>query len=320
MREVALGETFRTRRAKFFLQQYIREGFTTVFDLGNSGNFFDVKLKAEIQNNPNFPEILVSGPGLTMDKGQFDKKTASEIVGSEYTIINKSTNIDSILQHYVDRNVDILKIYIDNDPSPGGLSIELVKQIINNPLAKNFKKITAHAIKRESIDIAIKAGIKNLEHASEFDNNDLSKINVTNTDIDAETLKEFNYYNKTLYTFQVARLERMFQKNHKILFGPDFYFDKNEKNFNRVQKIKKSIKVFQEAKISPIEILRSMTIYPAESVRMEKDIGSIKKGAYANFVVLNGDVVSSIAKINDIFAVINKGVLMFEKNKTQPGK
>ncbi len=320
VREAALGEAFRTRRAKIFLEQYIREGFTTIFDLGNSGNFFDVKLKEQVRKNPNFPEVLVSGPGITVENGQFDKKIATETVKTEYTIIDKSTNIDSLLHNYLKRNVDILKIYIDNDPSPGGLSIELIKKIIDNPQAKKFKKVTAHAIKRESIEIAIKAGIKNLEHASEFDNNDLPNIYVTITDIDDETLKEFNYYNKIRYNFQVARLKKMFSKNHKILFGPDFYFDKNEKNFNRARKIKKSIKVFQEARIPPIEILRSMTLYPAKSVGMDKDIGAIKKGALANIVVLNGDLLSSIMKINDIFAVVNKGVLIFENNQTHPGK
>ena len=56
LREEKYSDAFRTKRAKIFLKQYLAEGFTSICDLGNSGQFLDVKLKDKIYKDPRYPD------------------------------------------------------------------------------------------------------------------------------------------------------------------------------------------------------------------------------------------------------------------------
>ena len=146
IRELKLSDKFRTERAKLFLQSYLKNGFTTVCDLGNSGNFLDAKLKKQIKNSPDFPALFISGPGLVYQKGQFRKSVDLETVKKEYSVITGDTNVGSLLDSYLKNNVEILKIYLDNSPGEGFFDKEKLKEILSNKQIKKFKKISYHSI------------------------------------------------------------------------------------------------------------------------------------------------------------------------------
>lgn len=307
-REVNLPTSFRYERARNFLKEYLSEGFTTVFDLGNSGQFQDVKLRDQVASENGFPLLLVSGPGLSNQKGQFSPDSSIEDAGKEYTLVNDSKpDWRKILESYLNHHVDILKIYFDNEPSPGGLSAEEAKQILKTAGTK-FRKITAHAISSSSMAKVLSSGMNHVEHASQFVvDKRMRNSFVTMTGIDRVTLKEFNYYREPFYQFQIQVAKELIKNGNKILFGPDFYFHSDKPGFSRAKKIKQALDFFKETGLSNGEILSAMTYLPALSVKMDKEIGVIRIGALANLVVLKSDPMTNLEALKTIECVINKG-------------
>ena len=323
-REVLLDDNFRMTRAKEFLKQYLNEGFTSICDLGNSGEFLDVKLKKDILTDFKYPDVYISGQGIASLHGQFSNDVSPLLVKKEYCIISDKSDIDSILRKYVKMKVDILKIYLDNSPGEGGLSLNKIRQILSSSLIKNFKKVTFHAVERNSVEKLSGMGKFNIEHASNsiFSMKEKNDINyLTLTDLPEETLKEFGYYNKWQYNFQIYRGKEAYKKNIHLVFGPDFYFHRNDKLFNRAQYIKKSIKSWTLIGTTPIEIIRAMTINPARSLN-ELDKGNIAIGSFANIIGVRINPLTDINSLNSIDLIINKGRIFkqYLKNTLQKKK
>lgn len=313
MREIKNSDEMRLERARLFLKQYLSEGFTSVCDLGNSGRFLDVKLKNEIFLNFNFPDLYVSGPGIATFKGQFDKQTPDEFVNKEYLIITKETDVESIIQTYLNMKVDIIKVYLDNSPGQGTMNSKRLREIMQIANRHAIKKITFHAIEVKSFASLKDLPILSIEHGTNAilpKIQDEQKVFITLTDLSKDILEEFNYYNKVFYSNQLFRARKFGKTKIKLVFGPDFYFHKNNVGFNRALYVKKSITAWTSAGIAPLEIIRAMTINPASSLKEEGHLGVIKIGAKANLIGLSENPLLNLNALNSIKLLINKGKLI----------
>nr|BDT30099.1 amidohydrolase family protein [Bacteriovorax sp. HI3] len=307
-REARLGPEKRIERAKGFLKDYLKAGFTSLCDLGNSGRFLDVQLRKQTESDKNFPHLYVSGPGIATNKGQFPAKAQMSDFNNEYSIVNAKTDVDKLLQGYLDQKVDILKIYLDNNPGAGSMDEALLKKILSNSKSKKFKKITYHASELKSFELAEKLGIQSLEHANQITltKKKSSLRYITPTDQDSETLKEFSYYREPFYRAQSQRLKELYQRKFVLVFGPDFYFH-NPPVFNRALYVKRTLKTYLEANIPKVEILRALTLNPAKSLREENKVGVIKKGAYANLIGFKRNPLETFDVVFEEPMVINRG-------------
>ncbi len=313
LRESKLSDEYRINRALSFLKQYIQSGFTTLCDLGNSGQFLDAKLKKMTAGQSQYPSLYISGPGLSTSKAQFSNLVTVNDVKKEYTIIDGSSDIDRILKKYVENNIDILKVYLDNSPSEGMLDEQFLKKIIKSPQFRLFKKITFHATSPSSYQLAIKYKLKNLEHFYSFllEENLLTQLDfITPTDLDRETLRMFNYYHEVFFNNQLARLRLLKKKNVKVVFGSDLYFNKTKALFDRGYHAKKSIQNYIEAGFSPLEILQSLSLNPAKSLGESKKIGIIKENANANFLGFKTNPLENISVILEKPLVVNLGEII----------
>jgi imidazolonepropionase-like amidohydrolase len=74
----------------------------------------------------------------------------------------------------------------------------------------------------------------------------------------------------------------------------------------------RELHLLAEAGLPPIEILRAATLYPARFLTQsqEPSFGRIVPGAAADLVLLNGDPLVDLDAVDDIRAVIHKGVLL----------
>lgn len=314
IRETKLTDDFRTKRAKDFLRQYLKEGFTSVFDLGNSGQFLDAKLRDELSEDAHFPTLYISGPGLAGDYAQFPPQTPETIVKREYNLISSNTDITALLNKYLNHKVDILKIYLDNSPGTGVIDEKNLNRILTNKLISNFKKVTFHSITPDGAALINKYKLQSAEHVDSFRLDSVSQINpsslkfATATDLSKEALKEFNYYFPAHYIAQKNRTHYLNkQKNIRILFGPDFYFHKADADFNRAKHVKNSVKALSDAGLTPLEILRALTINPALSLSLEKSVGQIKTGAFANILATTINPTLKLEAIQQIHFIMNQG-------------
>ena len=65
-----------------------------------------------------------------------------------------------------------------------------------------------------------------------------------------------------------------------------------------------------DAGVSPMEALKSATIYAAELMRKEKDLGTVEVGKMADLVVLGGDPLAEIRNTRKVETVIIDGKIV----------
>lgn len=312
LREEKLSDEFRISRAKRFLQQYLQYGFTTLFDLGNSGNFLDSKLKREIESDNNYPLLFISGKGIATGHAQFAPNAPIEAVKKEYLIVNSKTDFNVELKKYTDLKIDILKVYLDNSPGEGKMDESTLEKLLKNKFIRFFKKVTFHSITMDGSELIQKFKITDVEHFSSFYNSsnyDSIKF-ATPTDQSKDTLITFHYYSPATYIAQKNRTHFLKNTKIKILFGPDFYFNNDLTSFNRAQFVKESINAFVDAGLSPIEIIRAMTINPAISIKEEKHLGKIQTGGFANLIATKENPIEKFSALTNLHFIMNQGKII----------
>jgi imidazolonepropionase-like amidohydrolase len=309
VRELKISEKERVSRAKKFLHQYLNKGFTSVCDLGNSGNFLDAKVRNEIAHDSAYPQMFVSGPGIAVNKAQFAADATLEMAKKEYTIVDERTDMKAVIKKYADHNVDILKIYLDNSPGAGEMSADILKKIISSEIPSHVKKITFHVLDRSSVKELEDLPVLNIEHGNSLDCQTVKNQSVymTLTDLPEKMLNEFGYYHKVSYLAQLARAKAADENKATLVFGTDFYFQKPLPEFDRGEYAIRSVDAWKEAGISPLKTLQAMTINAAKSLHEEKKLGVIKVGATANLVGASSNPLENLDTIKNLSFVMNKG-------------
>lgn len=297
---------------------YLRNGFTSIRDLGNSGYFLDYKLSKEFAKAKT-PRIYYTGPGICIKKCQFDDSAHHDQVSKEYTVIDENTDLDKIIEVYLDKEVKFLKIYLDNIPGLGQISEELFRKIVEK--ARNYGlKIVGHAISNESINLAIKYNIHSIEHGY-----DLKEITVKNkvdtifipTDLGIRDqakiffkggVKKENleYKLRSHYKQRYNRIDKLQKHGLIMAFGSDYYFPVNEKNQNYIDGIWEAIFLLKRYNISNIEIIRSLTLYGARALN-DPLVGDIKENNFADFVILSKNPIENIKNINTVQTIFLNG-------------
>ncbi len=312
-RESKLPDAFRVKRAKKFLSEYLHEGFTTICDLGNSGHFLDASLKQEIKNDNNYPRLYISGPALASGNAQFPQGTPVDLVQKEYTLVDKNTDMNRLIQDYQNHEVDIIKIILDGYSKTDDFDGKKLFELLRSSRIKYFKKVTSHATSPYAYELIKKYGIENAEHLSSFsdDNNHLKFI--TNTVIGTDTLKKFNYYNPVLELSQKRLIKYITSRKLKAVFGPDYYFDSDSKDFNRAKEVKSCIDPLKNFGMNNLEIIQAMTINPALSMNIENKIGEVKPGAFADLIAVQENPLLNISTLKKVNFVMENGEIVILK-------
>ena len=97
-------------------------------------------------------------------------------------------------------------------------------------------------------------------------------------------------------------LRVMEKKKVKFLVGSD------EQNFSVPGfTFHREIEHFVNAKIAPINIIKAITLNPAECLNVNKNVGSVKVGMVADLVILNANPLESASNLKNLNAVIKFG-------------
>jgi Tol biopolymer transport system component/imidazolonepropionase-like amidohydrolase len=71
---------------------------------------------------------------------------------------------------------------------------------------------------------------------------------------------------------------------------------------------------FVQGGMSPLQALRTATLYPAETLGLAKDLGSLEPGKLADFMILDRNPLEDIHATTAIASVVQNGVLLDPKN------
>lgn len=320
------GTALRALRGASRGRTFLLSGITTVRDLGNSGRFGDVALRTAIsEGSVDGPRMVVSGPGLSSEGGQFPGMQFSyrNIADEEYRIIRGVDDARSAVRENLTYGATVIKIYSNNTPNPTMLSLDEMKAIVDE--AHLYKvKVAAHATSDIAVRRAVEAGVDSIEHGYQVSDETLKLMKekgvvLVPTDTDVQSFKFFMEQVNSKQTFtddQIAqnlkpqreRLQRAIAAGVTIVAGSDMYINMQRPQGDAAKRV---LFAYLESGMKPVQILQSATVNAARLLNNPR-LGVIKTGSFADIIAVEGNPADDFNSIEKIKFVMKNGKVYLE--------
>jgi imidazolonepropionase-like amidohydrolase len=263
------------------------------------------------------PRLLVSTDPLTITAGAMNNAGLNPdlAVADPSIITDTREQMIAAVRRNVKYGADWIKIYATGpmryvDPLTldplSQFSLEDVRAIVTEA-ARWHRDVAAHAYGGEGAKNAIRGGVRSLEHGMMLDDEALRLL-----------VERGTYWVPTLMVYVprapeddtdlrrkiVASHRAVFQKalrmNVKIAFGTDagaFEHGTQAREF----------RMMVDYGMKPIEAIRAATTRASELLRMEKQVGSIEPGKFADIVAVEGDPLTDITALQRVRFVMKGG-------------
>ena len=309
-----------------FVKRTLHAGFTTVRDLGGSG--VNVSIKNAINAGKiEGPRIFTSEKSLATTGGHADPTNGNsrKLIGNpgpKEGVVNSVSDAKKAVRQRYKNGADVIKI-----TATGGVlsvaksgdnpqfTIEEIKAICDT--AKDYgMHVAAHAHGDIGMQRAIIGGVKTIEHGTYMSDKTMELMKKHNAflvpTITAgkeveEKAKIKGFYPAIVVPKALAvgpQIQGTFAKAYKkgvgIAFGTDagvFTHGTNGKEFGYMV----------EAGMPAMEAIQSATITNAKILKMETEIGQIKKGFFADIIAVNDDPTKNIKTMENVVFVMKEG-------------
>jgi imidazolonepropionase-like amidohydrolase len=309
-------------------RKVLEAGFTTARNVGTS-DWGDVALRDAIADG-DFPgpRILAAGPSLGITGGHCD----SNLLPPEYRhrdrgVADGPWAVRAQVRENVKYGADVIKFcatggVLSKGDDASGLQYTFEEmQALVDEAHKLGRKVAAHAHGAEGIKLALRAGVDTIEHGSLIDDEGIRLMKergaylVPTVYTGEYILAEGDKVGIPDYGMRKMRIvmegrERSFRTAFaagvKVAFGTDsavFPHGQGGREFGLMEKLG----------MSPLEALRSATVVAAEAAGMEKDIGTIEVGRYADLVAVGGNPLENIRLMEQVKFVM-KGGKVYKNN------
>ncbi len=321
-------------RGTVYARRTLLAGFTTVRNLGD-GNNETIALRNAIKSGLiDGPRILSAGRAIGSTGGHADgsdgyRADLAGDPGPAQGIINSPDDAyKAIRQHYKD-GVDLIKIMpsggvLDESSSADNAQMTLPELQAVVAAAHDYGfPVAAHAHGAEAIRRAVIAGVDSIEHGTFMDDVDMALMKQHGTwyvptiiagDHVAQMARIPGYYPAQVAAkaLQVgpmimATAGRAYRAGVPIAFGTDAGVYPHGENAHEFE-------LMVQAGMPPAFALQAATKSAAKLLRMDKDVGSVQTGKYADIVAVPGDPLANIALMKQVEFVMKGGVVY----KAQP--
>lgn len=302
-------------------------GFTTVRHVGSYMVWLDRDLRDRIDAGEVVgPRIRVGGPYLTIPHGGGDLYIPgiddSEI--PDYYRAGVARGPDEFrarAQEVVDGGADFIKVIASgavfghgSDPGAPEMTREEIAAVVDVAKAAGIK-VTAHAHSAESIKDAILAGVNSIEHASLGDDESIALAakhgvafsmdvyNGTYTDevgIANGYAEEFMQKNTDTTEAQRVVFEKALAAGVTLMFGTDLGVLPHDMGA-------KQFEIMVERGMTPMQAIKSATSVPAAHMEIQKDVGALEVGRYADLIAVRGNPLKDISLLQHVDFVMKGG-------------
>lgn len=303
---------------------FLAAGITTVRDLGNSGRFGDVALRDAIRDGSvDGPRMLVSGPGLSPEAGQFPglQNGYRAIAEEEYRVVRGPQDAAMGARENVAYGADVIKIYSNNTPNRGSLSVDEMRAIVEEAHRLHVK-VTAHATSDEAVWRATVAGVDGVEHAYQVADSTLALMKqqgtfMVPTDLDSATMLRYASRSQGKFTVTSAqvpsflagqrdRLRRAVKAGVTIAAGSDNYIDLA---MPQGEAAKHNLFAYAEAGLPLAQVLQAATLNASRLLGLQGKIGVVKPQAFADIIAVEGDPLRDIHALEHVRFVMKNGTV-----------
>ena len=315
---------YRTLRASKSAEQSIVNGFTTIRDLGTEGaGFADVDIKKAINKG------IITGPRMQVATLAMNTTGHYPIKASDYAWeiklpkgvieITGADEARKAVRQQIEQGADWIKIYADRsyyklpDGSYRGLPNFTTEEInaIGDETIRSRKKLAAHAMTRDGILSAIRAGAVSIEHGSGMDEECMKLMAekgiywcptlFVNEYVAEGRAKMGSPINLYFQQSMEATFKKAIQLGVKLTYGTDI----GGYGWNLPQA--KDFTYFVQWGLTPIQAIQTATTTAAELLGMQDKIGEIKAGAFADIIALKKDPTMDISVLQNVDWVMKDG-------------
>lgn len=291
------------------IKKSLKSGVTTMRIMGEE-NHIDIDLKNAIEEQLiEGPRLLVSGIGIA----------ATHAHGAALTFSDGVEGIRKTARANFAKGADLLKIFITGGVSSttGGLnyytySLEEIKTAVDEA-DRVGKYVAAHAHGGKGVDLCIEAGIRNIEHGCQLNEEQIEKIVKHNMWITgtftillhSEGIEKTDMKNNPIIREKILKAretvadtyKKIIQSGAKVTLGTDsmhgyLYYE---------------AKCYRELGASTEEALLAVTKKAAESCCIDNQLGTLEKGKLADFVILGKNPLEDISNLKYVTAVYKEG-------------
>lgn len=313
----------RVARAVVHAKETLFAGFTTVRDLGTEGSMYDdVGLKQAIEKG------IIPGPRMLcatraiVATGSYQPKLSDEINVPQGAA--EADGTDALIKEVrtqIGKGADVIKLYgdyywgINNEAAPTFTLDELKKAV--EVANSSGRTLAVHAVTEEGMRRATLARVTTIEHGD-----------YGTPDIFALMKKNIVAYCPTLSATEAIALYHGWKKG----IDPDpESVQRKKKSFTAALKSgvticmggdvgvfphgdnAREMEMMAEYGMKPIDVLRSATSVNADVFQINKIVGRIKAGLYADILVVQGDPSVNIHVIRAIKMVMKNGEIYVGK-------
>ena len=292
----------------------LEAGVTSVRDLNGSGGA-DIDMRDLINMGAMVgPRMFVSGQGL---------QSYARRPGVTDPLAEAAKQTKAVL----DGGADWVKVFgstggFDNVTGDQTVSYDEMKAIVDTAHAAGHK-VAIHSYGPSGARDAIRAGGDTLEHATDMDDDTIAELTrkkiwyVPTIDHNryyvenADEVYKFpagakdNLNNYIQRNFETAR--KAFKAGARLLVGSDAVFNGFGMNM-------RELTWFVKLGMTNEQALQSATVLPAEMLGMEKSLGAIAPGYFADIVALEGDPLADIqVAVKNVRWVMKNGAVVVDK-------
>lgn len=315
---------YRTLRASKACKTALMNGFTTLRDLGTEGSMYaDVDLKKAINRGViDGPRLFVSGRAIN-STGHYllsNRDFAWELKLPKGLIeITGANEARRAVREEISYGADWVKIYVDRsyyqlaDGSFHSLQNFTSEELtaLAEETAAHRKKLSVHAITRDGIIPAIKAGAASVEHGFGIDD-ECIKLMVekgiywcptiyVNVWVAEGRAAAGNSINKTFGEVLPTTFNKALKAGVKIAFGTD------AGGFDWTENEAKEFSYMVKWGMTPMQAIKAATTVAAELLDMKGKIGEVSPGAFADLVAVKADPLKNISVLEQVGFVMKDG-------------
>jgi len=301
-------------------------GFTSVRDVGAFRAFGDVSLRDAINNGEvDGPRMSVAGAYLTVPGGggEVTGMAADVALPADMRagVFTGPDDAKAKARYLFQHHVDFLKIIATGavlaegtEPGTPEVTEEEVRAICDEA-ARYGSYATAHAHGPEGIKIALRGGVRSIEHASLIDDEGIKLakakgawlvMDIYNGDYIADVGRKEGWpadmLRKNNDTTEAQRqgFRKAVRAGVKIAFGTDagvYPHGLNARQFPYMVKYG----------MTPMQAIQSATTSAAALMNRSADVGAISPGHYADLIAVAKDPLIDISALSDVAHVMKGG-------------
>jgi imidazolonepropionase-like amidohydrolase len=311
----------RTARAVNHARATLMAGFTTVRDLGTEGAMYDdVGLKKAIEKGIIAGPRMIVATRAIVAKGTYGPRSESPDVdlpqgAAEVAGIEDLTNE---VRTQIGKGADLIKIYGDyrwgpNREAMPTFSAEAIAWAVAI-VKSGGREVVVHSSTPEGMTRAAMAGVSTIEHgdggtAEVFKLMKEKGVALCPTLAASDAVEQYNGWRKGVDPDpeRISKKKKSFQlalqSGVTICFGGDVGVFAHGDNAREME-------MMVEYGMKPVDVLRSATSVNADVFGYGDRIGRIKKGLFADVVVVEGDVLQNIKSVRNVKLVMKDGLIV----------